>query len=409
MLDGYAVFDFETTGLNPKRHDRVAEVGVVLLDKQGQFESEFTTLVNPGRDLGPTHIHHIKGSDVADAPVFSEIAGYLSRLFQNRLLVAHNAQFDVSFLEAEIHRTLPELGEFNFEYLCTMNLARDFLSGSSRSLDACCASYDIEIESPHHALADARATAQLLQAYMKQLNNPDLWAKLLERDNAWPDVKVQAFEAKPRPMTKRDEAGLLSKVSRMLNVAASPVEDEFLAVLDRVIADGVVSVQESQELLDAATRAEISSARLDELRRIYFFRLVDLVWEDGELSDSETESLEKVAAYLAIEDELLAQAKSKPFDVEAQNVPSVLDFSIEQGALVVLTGEAELPRSHYETIITTAGFMVAPAVTKKVSLVVAVDDSSISGKARKARDYGIPIISLEQFMGYLKNVESKGL
>jgi DNA polymerase-3 subunit epsilon len=401
MLDGFAVFDFETTGLKSRGSDRVAEVGVVLLDKEGNFESEFTTLLNPGRDLGPVHIHHIRGSDVTGAPKFADIAGYLSNMFRNRLLVAHNAQFDVGFLEAELNRALPEFPEFNFDYLCTMNLARDFLSGSGRSLDACCASYDIEIEAPHHALADARATAKLLRAYMDQLDNPDAWANLLQRDTSWPEVNEKPFIPKPRPMTNESETGLLTKVTRMVNMASSPVEDEFLAVLDRVIADGVVSVQESQELLDAVTRAEISTERLNELRQIYFSRLVDLVWEDSELTGLESDVLDRVAAYLDIDDDLLSQAKAGPLNANNENSKTVSSFEIQTGSLVVLTGDMELPRSHYESIITSAGFIISSGVTKKVALVVAADDTSISGKARKARDYGIPIISIHDFLDYL--------
>lgn len=401
MLDGYAVFDFETTGLKSKGSDRVAEVGVVLLDREGNFESEFTTLINPSRDLGPTHIHYIKGSDVVDAPYFVDIAGFLNNLFRNRLLVAHNAQFDAGFLEAELNRALPELGDFNFDYLCTMILARDFLAGSGRSLDACCASYDIEIEAPHHALADARATAKLLQAYMQQLDKPEAWTKLLSHDSAWPEAMEQPFVAKPRPMIKHQEGGFASKVSRMVNAAASPAEDEFLAVLDRVIADGVVSVQESQELLDASTKALISSSRLIELREIYFTRLVDLVWEDGELTQLEVEALERVASYLGIDDELLTHAKTSPFETNHQPGPVNTQFTLEKGSLVVLTGDMELPRSHYESIVAAAGYVVASGVTKKVSLVVAADETSISGKARKARDYGIPIITIQQFINFV--------
>ena len=54
-----AVIDVETTGLSP-RTDRIVEVGVVLLDSRGDVEAEFETLVNPGRDVGPTGLHGIR-------------------------------------------------------------------------------------------------------------------------------------------------------------------------------------------------------------------------------------------------------------------------------------------------------------------------------------------------------------
>ena len=59
----FAVVDVETTGFSPRLHDRVVEVAVVRLE-HGQPVEEYTTLVNPGRDVGPTHVHGITGSDV---------------------------------------------------------------------------------------------------------------------------------------------------------------------------------------------------------------------------------------------------------------------------------------------------------------------------------------------------------
>ena len=63
----FAVIDFETTGLVPERTDRVVEIGVVLTDDDGLIEHEWTTLINPHRDVGATHIHRIDCGDVVDA------------------------------------------------------------------------------------------------------------------------------------------------------------------------------------------------------------------------------------------------------------------------------------------------------------------------------------------------------
>src|ERR687886_2108778 len=85
-----AVLDVETTGLSP-RTDRIVELGVVLLDDRGEVEAEFETLINPGRDVGPTHLHGIRAADVAEAPSFAEVAPYLRSLLSGRVVVAHNA------------------------------------------------------------------------------------------------------------------------------------------------------------------------------------------------------------------------------------------------------------------------------------------------------------------------------
>ena len=62
-MAGYAALDFETTGLFPQKHDRVIEIGMVLLDKHGNVEGEWASLINPERDVGPTHIHGIRARD----------------------------------------------------------------------------------------------------------------------------------------------------------------------------------------------------------------------------------------------------------------------------------------------------------------------------------------------------------
>src|SRR3712207_1818935 len=89
-----AVVDVETTGLSP-RTDRIVEIGIVLLDSRGEVESEFETLINPGRDVGPTGIHGISASDVVDAPLFGDVAPHLRSLLAGRVVVALNALFDL--------------------------------------------------------------------------------------------------------------------------------------------------------------------------------------------------------------------------------------------------------------------------------------------------------------------------
>ena len=72
---GFAVINLETTGLFPGGHDRVVEIGIVDLDPSLRLVAEWTTSVNPCRDIGPTNIHGITASEVIDAAVFAEIVG----------------------------------------------------------------------------------------------------------------------------------------------------------------------------------------------------------------------------------------------------------------------------------------------------------------------------------------------
>jgi len=125
---GYAVVDVETTGLFAGRwHNRVVEVGVVHVGRDGVVTDEWCTLVNPERDLGPQHIHGVCASDVRTAPTFGEIAGDLAARLAGRVVVAHNLGFDLRFLRYEYERlgfSVPlevELG------LCTMAMSERYL------------------------------------------------------------------------------------------------------------------------------------------------------------------------------------------------------------------------------------------------------------------------------------------
>src|SRR3954468_14196506 len=144
-----AVVDLETTGVLPSV-DRVLEVGVVLLDDAGTVEHEFATLVDPGRDIGPTSVHGVRASDVIGAPTFAEVAPYLSTLLSGRVVVAHNALFDLRFLGREFGRA-----GFPIELspaLCTMRLAGQF-DRSIRSLAAVCEAFSITNDEAHAALS----------------------------------------------------------------------------------------------------------------------------------------------------------------------------------------------------------------------------------------------------------------
>jgi DNA polymerase-3 subunit epsilon len=89
---GFAVVDLETTGLYLST-DRVVEVGIVHLDANAEVTGQFCTLINPGRDVGPTNLHGIAAADVYDAPTFADAAATLWQLLAGRVLVAHKRRF----------------------------------------------------------------------------------------------------------------------------------------------------------------------------------------------------------------------------------------------------------------------------------------------------------------------------
>src|SRR3970040_13205 len=133
----FAVVDVETTGLYPKANDRVVEVAVVQLSPAGTGLDEYATLINPGRDLGPTHIHKIAARDILGAPRFQEVAGDVLTRLRSAVVVGHNVRFDISFIAAECARIGCQLPEV--PTICTLRLASELdLPLPSRRLEHCC-------------------------------------------------------------------------------------------------------------------------------------------------------------------------------------------------------------------------------------------------------------------------------
>lgn len=141
-MPGYAVIDFETTGLVPERGDRVVEVGIVLLTERGQREDSWTTLVNPKRDVGANHIHGISAAEVLDAPVFSEIGDQVLDLLSGRAVVAHNAVFDMRFLHHELMRSGYQIAE-RPRAMCSMKWSGQLLGAAK--LAHCCEALGIPL------------------------------------------------------------------------------------------------------------------------------------------------------------------------------------------------------------------------------------------------------------------------
>lgn len=164
----FAVVDVETTGLSPAS-DRVIEIAVVRCAPDGTIVDEWSTLVDPGRDPGPTHVHGITAGDLVGAPPFPAIADELLARLDGHVVTAHNLSFDESFLSSELRAASLDLPAA--PSLCTLELARLVLDGQKRhSLAACAESLGIVHESAHRALADTLVTARVLAAFLERLH-----------------------------------------------------------------------------------------------------------------------------------------------------------------------------------------------------------------------------------------------
>jgi len=194
----YAIVDIETTG-GYAAANGIIEISIKVFDGEKVVE-EFETLVNPNQAI-PKYIQGFTGINnemVQDAPVFEEIAEKVYTYLQGNVFVAHNVNFDYSFIKNH----LEFYGySFNARKLCTVRLARQIFPGlPSYSLGNLCTSLDIDLTSRHRAGGDANATVVLFKRLLDN-DSKGLIPASLHRNSKEavlpPNVPKAHFEALP--------------------------------------------------------------------------------------------------------------------------------------------------------------------------------------------------------------------
>ncbi|MCE4043267.1 ATP-dependent DNA helicase DinG [Lysinibacillus fusiformis] len=167
----YAIVDLETTGHSPANGDRMIQIAIVIM-KDWEIERTYTKFINPGKAI-PSFIQdltHITNEDVKDSYPFEEHADYIYELLADCVFVAHNADFDLSFLQAEFKRA--GLPKWQGKKMDTVELAKILFPMSlGFKLGDLAAELNIELANAHRADDDARATAELFKCCWKELLN----------------------------------------------------------------------------------------------------------------------------------------------------------------------------------------------------------------------------------------------
>jgi DNA polymerase III subunit epsilon len=158
------VVDTETTGLDPAEGHRIVEIGCVGLLNAIPTGEIFHVYVDPQRGMPEAafRIHGLSAEFLAGKPVFAEIANDLLAFTGNAKIIAHNAQFDLRFLNAEL--VLLGLEPIaTGRVIDTLALARRKFPGAANSLDALCArlGIDTSLRTKHGALLDAEILAEV--------------------------------------------------------------------------------------------------------------------------------------------------------------------------------------------------------------------------------------------------------
>ena len=159
------VFDTETTGLNPENGDRLVEIGAIELINHIPTGKTYHQYINPQRSV-PEEVVKVLGLTeefLKDFPVFNDIADdFVNFVGDDGILVAHNASFDMKFINYELKKSGRE--EFSTDRVIdSLEIARKMFPGAKNNLDALCKRYGVDNTNRtfHGALLDADLLAQV--------------------------------------------------------------------------------------------------------------------------------------------------------------------------------------------------------------------------------------------------------
>ena len=439
MATEFVAFDFETTGIHPGRN-QIIEIGAVRFNSEGVFTREFNSLVRPIGKVSASEIHGIREGDVLGAPNFSEILPMFVEFIDGAVLVAHNAAFDIGFLESE----LSQLGIYDSEVeaICTMRLFGSMHPGGPRRLVECLEFFGIEVGAAHQALDDAQMTAKLATSLLKELdgfgfpNAPKI------------DLPIAAFGTRkallPRVPIRaqvEERGGYLSSLIDKLpgvsgNAGPSALAvSEYLNLLEKVLVDLEVNAQEANDLFDLADSYGLTRSEIHTLHVAFFSDICKVAVSDGFISSTERREIESVASILRIVgwEELLNKTQEvatnsgvKKFSTWSKGLPSyvtssevgvadsafmkcesLIDFDNDEvrtrlrGKSVVITGEfKEFSRNQGKQAITQRGGKCTSSISSKTFAVV-VGESAGPSKLEKVFELGLPILDINGFRNLL--------
>ncbi|MDI1288445.1 MAG: AAA family ATPase [bacterium] len=364
--EGYAFVGVLTTGVS--RFDRVIEIGVVI-DRDGQI-TEHSTLLNPMRDIGDSaERYQIAASDVSMAPTFAEAWPWLARRMDGCVIVAHGLPLVQTMMEREV-----ELSGLRVD----LGLGVDTHEHVKRDLPQAAEATGFNVSPNAGALDRARATAAVFRwiGDVGDITSP---------------YRPQEEGLMPGRILSRDEID--NHDTRNLNGA--------LAYSDHVafILNPLLDIDEAQtRLQQAAFALGVSPDIVVEVHQRSLAAIVQAAARDGNTSEVERSHIEYAASVLML---------SAPSLHAAPAAPSI-EASLQPGARVCFTGTvldpqgASVSKEELHWLADDAGLVAVTSVSKtKCDVLIAADASSMSSKAKKAREFGKPVYSASEFYSWL--------
>ena len=385
----YVVIDTETTGT--MKADRIVEIALVAF-KGSEVIEEWSTLINPQRDVGKTNIHGITASMVSSAPIFEDVINDIFRIINNRVLVAHNLGFDARMLIQEFNRAKTQ-GDIGKGF-CTMSAARRLLPTGKSSLADACNEFGIKTFDAHSALGDCKMTMELFNQLSE--DEQEVSPAIVDYSS---DTNPARILVRTAFNDKKDDA--LVRIQAFTKKVPFPTSDEkfiaYLLLLNMAMQDLIISSEEESELNKWAEDLGVSQKDVKKLHTGYLDSFIQAALRDGIITIQEREMIEKVGAALHLP--VVIPETAQPIKANSDN--------LSVGKKVCFTGEAigfngeQISREDLEALAAKVGLHPVSSVTKKgCDVLVAADESSMSGKAKKAKDWGIPVISVEKFITF---------
>jgi DNA polymerase-3 subunit epsilon len=218
----FAIIDIETTGGYASANG-ITEIAIVLHNGT-EVEGKFATLINPNQSI-PRYVQGLTGITdemVSTAPQFSTVAENIYNLIKDRIFVAHNVNFDYSFVK---HHLGINGFDLNTPKLCTIRSSRKIFPGYRKyGLGSICRELDIEINDRHRAMGDAWATTLLLQKLIANDKHGEITKMMKGRNSQQylppnlPDEMFAQLPAQPGVYYFHDKKGKVIYVGKAKHI-----------------------------------------------------------------------------------------------------------------------------------------------------------------------------------------------
>lgn len=268
----YAIVDIETTG-GYAAANGIIEISIMIFDGE-KITEQYETLVNPGQ-LIPKYIQAFTGISnemVQDAPRFEDVAEKVFTLLQGNIFVAHNVNFDFSFIKNHLGFCGYSL---HAKKLCTVRLARQIFPGlPSYSLGNLCQSLEIPINNRHRAAGDASATVLLFQMMLQNDTKNVITASLMRNSQEQmlppnvPKAHFAQLPVTPGVYYFHDQKGKIIYVGKAKNIRKR-VNSHFSTNSDTKQRQNFLRYVYSITFKDCATELMASILESAEIKRLW--------------------------------------------------------------------------------------------------------------------------------------------